>query len=162
MSTETIVNRVPETAGQAFERQKLEAAEVKAAETESQTDFDKGPGYSPAKPDAEAILSILQKHEGFDMKSETDTMGNPNPFLTPATASASRAAQTGDVTIFDTPEGQKVLDTLVEQAASELGFLAALDISNPRIRREEFDEFREKVVAAFKHLGLDTRKHFGS
>jgi hypothetical protein len=26
---------------------------------------------------------------------------------------------------------------------------------------EEFGEFREKVIAAFKHLGLDTNKHFG-
>ena len=79
----------------------------------------------------------------------------------------------------------QVIDELVHQAATDLGFnkptgfddapetpyspaaemiSQALKMAEENRRTElklQFEEFREQVIRAFKHLGLDTRKHFG-
>lgn len=79
-------------------------------------------------------------------------------------------------------EIDRVIDQVVEQAAVELGLAAAeainehsypvtqtvntglVELEEPvdLVVSEEFDQFKAQVVRAFKELGLDTRKFFGS
>lgn len=60
-----------------------------------------------------------------------------------------------DVEVLENPD-------LVTPSPSES--IAALAQGVPLLERftpnREFEKFKQEVIAAFKHLGLDTRKHF--
>lgn len=85
--------------------------------------------------------------------------------------------------VWDTPEGEKVLGQIVEQAAVDLGYAAATalvttpDTEDPSdsignttdatsalasliVSKTEFDKFRAQVIMALKHNGIDTRRFF--
>ena len=134
MSTETVVNRTPETFGQKLERERLED-ETRKVEREEQI---------------ETLIAQV--------------------------ASNTSAASTAK-TVWDTPEGQAAIDRAVETAAEELtapetpfspeaellseGLKASAAGLIGLTRDPDLRVFKGQVVAAFKHLGLDTRKFFG-
>lgn|SRR5579859_3383619 len=76
----------------------------------------------------------------------------------PQTAEAQHAEQVGsikeikDIEQFASLTEQLNVPLLQEAIDSGLG--------NSIIARGEFEKFKKEVIAAFKHLGLDTRKHF--
>ena len=108
-----------------------------------------------------------------------------NPVL--QTADAQRAGQVGkiefpqeeaptmdELPVYDVATGKTVtreeFEAASEAAHSVISQLAksvpslqeAIDsgLGNSIIARGEFEKFKKEVIAAFKHLGLDTRKHF--
>jgi hypothetical protein len=141
MSETKIINRIQESFGQKIERERLEA-ETQAAESE---------GLAVARE--EQIETLI------------------------AQVASNASAATTAKTVWDTPEGQKIIDEVLETAAQELGAAIPDDIGNRTEQASLMDvlkdyrthgprdpdlrDFRSQVIAAFKHLGLDTRKFFG-
>ena len=68
---------------------------------------------------------------------------NPGVLEGLKTAEASRATFVGQVGSLES-WGEKVVRPFLERP----------------IRREEFDDFKERVIRAFKDMGFDTRKFF--
>jgi hypothetical protein len=99
MSTETIVNRTPETFGQKLEREQLE----ESIQAEKAAELERMNSEGPAPETAPEVL-------------------------TPA--------------------------SLEDQVREILGVPAPAPVS------PEFAQFKKEVIAAFKHIGLDTAKHF--
>ncbi len=121
MSTETIVNRVPETAGLRLERERLES---ETAQENRATQID----------------GLIEKVKltAIPIPKEFNITPAPSVPITPP------AAQ----------ENSKEPDSL--ELDSYLPTEAPTDVPV-----SEFNEFKQRVIAGFKHLGLDTRKHFG-
>ena len=83
--------------------------------------------------------------------------------------------------VWDTSEGEKLLDQIVEQATVELASVpvpvTTPDAEDPAdsigntsdatsalasliVSKTEFDKFRAQVIMALKHNGIDTRRFF--
>lgn len=128
MSTETVVNRTPETFGQKLERERLED-ETRKVEREEQI---------------ETLIAQVASSV-----SNTQTAGAPQ------TADAQRAGQVGSIELEPetpfSPEAELLSEGLKASAAGLIGLT----------RDPDLRVFKGQVVAAFKHLGLDTRKFFG-
>ncbi len=81
----------------------------------------------------------LEKHEEVQVE-----FGNPD-----------------DATVSDNPD----LVTSEVDSKTEAGYydILAKQLSESGyhiVTKTEFEKFKKEVIAAFKHLGLDTRKHF--
>jgi hypothetical protein len=134
MSNETIINRTPETFGQKLERERLEAETVKVEY------------HVPLPPHVgETVVGIRTE--------ASNAVAAVSVSQEPRTAEADRAGQVGKI------EDPPVMDSV----AADLLFAEL--VQRARVghapRDPDLREFREQVVAAFKHLGLDTAKFFG-
>lgn len=136
--SETIVNRTPETVGQQIERQRLETAwqELHAVQTDELVAEARQANVSdPAEVEyAGETIPVSELPEGAV------------PDNTPVTAEAQRAGQIGQIEI---PVNMTEL------------FSEALKITAAAPRDPDVKVLKAQVIAAFKHLGLDTRKFFG-
>ena len=83
-----------------------------------------------------------------------------NPVL--QTADAQRAGQVGTIELEEKKEVYPPLPSIKEMVKDIPELKEAIDsgLGNSIIARGEFEKFKKEVIAAFKHLGLDTRKHF--
>jgi len=73
------------------------------------------------------------------------------PATIPVTAEAQRSGQVGSFQGEDEKTEEGYYGILAEQL-SQSGYHI--------VTKVEFEKFKKEVSAAFKHLGLDTRKHF--
>lgn len=92
-----------------------------------------------------------QKSELLDMTDAMTTLVMTT--LLPQTANAARAEFIGRAEGFEDDEPVSVAAVtklLTEHFANQAGN-----------RETELDAFKKQVIRAFKHLGLDTMKHFG-
>lgn len=137
MTHETIVNHVPETLGQKIEKAKLNLA-THPPTLKPDVEFDRP--QTETRLDAQVKLAQTgyadhnrPEATGADLKVDRD-------FIVPGQPGTS-------------DETQAKIDALTKPIADPAGdvLLAVL----------RFEEFRTKVISAFKHMGFDTRKHFG-
>jgi hypothetical protein len=153
MSTETIVNRTP---GPATDLQVLEA---KNAKDLIRPAVDGGVSGSGAHLAEARPLPVVTEMKPLPIPKEF----NYTEFQT---AEGQRAGQVGSVTPSNQELDEEQLK-LVDQAASELAnSLPVLNLVERFVRTHaprdpDLKKFKEEVIAAFKHLGLDTRKFFG-
>lgn len=97
----------------------------------------------------ESTQAYAAEQAGLDNKiAEADGLDNkqtsPEPF--------------DGVEVQIDPTAQKLFDELV---AGKTDLLDKFSELNPdTVDLIEFQDFKYQVIAAFKHLGLDTRKHF--
>jgi hypothetical protein len=152
MTETVIVNRTPETFGQRRERERLEAAEVIHPDPDFDATLDRwqsGPGDTPADEIKAPAVAVVTRTANW-MTAEahnTPLTGKVDPVpdmaaLDAAAAKLANALPSGATLL------QRVAYTVLEAAIDELP--APGDIA----------KFKLQVVAAFKHLGLDTRKFF--
>ena len=69
------------------------------------------------------------------------------------TAEASRAPFVGKAETIKFPEPE-TFNQMVSRMAEELG------CADPVVKQSEFEDFKERVIRAFKDMGFDTRKFF--
>lgn len=150
MPTETIINQVPETLGLKIETERLK----QEAATE--------------KPYADHLSGGTAAEQTIDRS------------WVPQTAEQQRAGQTGtieleppDTTYSPNAEVLSQALVLLDKIKKSTAFVetlrqagvdidpAALEGLKEDVREWQFRDFKNKTVAAFKHLGLDTTKHFG-
>jgi hypothetical protein len=111
----------------------------------------------------EAEVEISQQHEGVIQSSPDLNMAppfqlsNPPPAgwefeqAAPITAEASRAEYVGKTD----PNDEAV-------SVAEVTKLLTEHFAHQMLSRDpDLAAFKKQVIGAFKHLGLDTRKHFG-
>lgn len=136
MSETQIVNRTPETLGQQIERQRIEAETVKE---ERSAQIDK-------------LLTVAGVVVGRNLKVEEIGIAKPGDgIVKEPTPSAAPVAPDFSVSSEQAPDTQ----SLTEEAGNKI-------LGNVLLARDpDLAGFKAQVIAAFKHLGLDTRKFFG-
>lgn len=155
MSEETIVNRVQQTSHFASEGRKLEVAPFSPEQIESVV----------IDPIVESVYNELvaekaqtaEASRAGQVGSFKEDFGFPVPeepiqdwSMSPAAVAAGHVAEEPDDNIGNVI-GNSIVDVEALRRALSLGY------DQP----ESYAQFRTKVIASFKHLGLDTRKHFG-
>jgi hypothetical protein len=179
MSSETIANKAPESFGQKIEREALGLPDPltdRVRPNESQGDVP------IPKEFRTAVDPALYPKDGVAGDSSQAAVTSKTLYGTVTLPSSTKEESTWEeegghpgYDVSKTP--QEVLDKIVEQAAIELGTSAAAAFSGksepPRMVAVQIDtllegstagdlaKFKKQVIAAFKHLGLDVRKHFG-
>lgn len=96
---------------------------------------------TPTTPHLAAEIAKLSLEH---LASQTETTGVAVGPI-PQTAEAQRAPQVGSA------------QPVAELAAS---VMSGFKTVSQWTRKSDFEDFKKEVIAAFKHLGLDTRKHF--
>lgn len=151
MSETQIVNRTPETFGQKIERERLEAETVKVEY------------HVPLPPHVgQVVVGVSQTPEtgyadhlapsasGADQKIDRE-------FIVPGTPGTSGEAQANIAVIEARIEKLKepALSSELEERVRQI-----LGVRAHAPRDPDLKEFKEQVIRAFKHIGLDTAKFF--
>ncbi len=142
MSEENIVNRVQQTSHFAAEGEKLSAIEVVDV---SSTEFQNHPEPRLANTVADNGKVIQVPNKAY----VAETMKRLG---VPQTAEASRVGQVGSIEEPDDNIGNSMVDV------ESLRRVLSLTIGGEQ--PESFTQFRVKVISAFRHMGLDTRRFF--
>lgn len=132
MSSETIMNRTPETVGQRIEREKLGLPDPSEPVTADAQRAGKV-GQADFPVPAQFVTSVDPKIYG---ERSIKTVLGPSTEESPVQSS---------------PVPEAEVNALLEAAKILVQTQDGRDLA----------KFKEEVIQAFKHLGLDTRKHFG-
>ena len=136
MSRETIVNRVKPSFGLEIETERLR----QELSVDTQVHYQ----------GQETTIGALPEGAVPDETVEQILKTTEQPFVAPAqTAEAIRAGQVGQAQIDAEQELRLAIPAIIEIAKAGL------------TRDPDLEFFKNQVVTAFKHLGLDTRKFFG-
>lgn len=157
MTLERIVNRVSPTTGYQIETERLnqlDAAAEAAAESEGMAgvivtaDADRAPQVGRIEFPPEFEAEKFNPQPGLDTDDGLRDQMKKVPELQPVIDSVIDKAQSAD-------------DEQVVDWSGQNGHIRVDENGYIIVRDPDLIKFREQVVAAFKHLGLDTRKFFG-
>ncbi len=140
MSTESIVNRVSQTVPSGYSSEQIEEM-YPHHETATLT-----------KPTGAPTELVEELEQAVDIISEPLQESENRKKGSPVTAAQQRAGQVGS--IEDDPS------TIPGVFGRELDKLKASRVKPDTVDLIEFQEFKRQVIATFKHLGVDVRKHF--
>ena len=139
-----IINRTPETWGQSRERQKLESNSV--------------PDLEPPDP-IEGLTTQARFDSKLDNRIIDPIEGLSSVQVTPSTITLPPSYSAGLQAIPD-PKPNRVFDVDHPVNSGEPNQESGDLRLSVTLLGLEHHEFRAKVISAFKHLGLDIKKHF--
>jgi len=164
MSNETVVNRTPETIGQKIERERLEA-ETEMTSEGAPAEIDSSIHILPIPPIPSEAWQFISEAQAASQPGYADHISGASDaeqridreFLVQGEPGTSGEAQAKVAEIEARIEKLKepILPSELEQRVREILGVRAHAPRDPDLR-----EFKEQVIRAFKHIGLDTPKFF--